>query len=113
MATSTIKQVMNNSDSNYCKMPDGTLICWGIIPIPDATYGPFGGMFALDFTVDVPFPIPFISQPYVGSIGVQSAASFPFRIWCNSNKINYVSVMRQNANGASVNFPYIAIGRWK
>lgn len=29
MATGTIKQVMNNSGLDYCKMPDGTLIQWG------------------------------------------------------------------------------------
>lgn len=29
MATSEINKVMNDSTSNYCKMPDGTLIHWG------------------------------------------------------------------------------------
>lgn len=33
MATSTIEKVTNvygsNANGNYCKMPDGTLICWG------------------------------------------------------------------------------------
>ena len=30
MATGKIEKVMNDSGSGYCKMPDGTLICWGM-----------------------------------------------------------------------------------
>lgn len=48
MATSTIKQTMNESNSSYCKMPDGTLIQWGALSIAgNATFGRHGYVFDL------------------------------------------------------------------
>ena len=37
MATGKIEKVMNDSGSGYCKMPDGTLTCWGTISVPYPT----------------------------------------------------------------------------
>ena len=39
MAVSKIPMTTNNSDAGYCKMPDGTLICWGGVDFPPAEVG--------------------------------------------------------------------------
>lgn len=65
MATSTIQQVISNSEqqqsgTGYCKMPDGTLIQWGILNVGDIEANSTG---AGTFT----FPVAFINNNYIAA----------------------------------------------
>lgn len=103
---------MNNSDTGYCKMPDGTLIQWG-----SETYS--GTIAANGGTAQatVTFPINFING--VGmTIHVSLLTSVPaFRTATPASRgAASVNVNIQNnysaaAEGAT--FLWLAIGRWK
>ena len=64
MATGTITKVMNDSNTGYCKMPDGTLICWGEFTTNRSQYSVTanGAMYAATATVNISFAKEFISQ---------------------------------------------------
>ena len=117
MATGTINVMTNESGSYYCKMPDGTLICWGGgAYTPDSSTGTaWGNLYYYAVSVGIPFPIEFISDPQVvvsrrgGKEGMVSWATW------NTQKITTIDI----ASGASsitsgtFNIAWIAIGRWK
>ena len=110
MATSTIKQVTNNSGANYCKMPDGTLIQWGTFSS------------ALDIAANttgedtITFPTSFASFDFVPIFSVQSGAPAARQVGVKSRTSASVSVFIQNIFTGTWSHPtiyWIAIGRWK
>ena len=113
MATGTITKVVNDSNTGYCKMPDGTLICWGEAdPVGSTTS--WGSLYAIDATVNITFPVAFSTLPFV-SFMCDANASF---IFLNSlydlTHITRVSWVRQTtATNNTVHTRWFAIGRWK
>ena len=109
MATSSIEKVTNNSGSNYCKMPDGTLIQWGSVSMACTTEGGPLGYYG---TATVNFPVAFKTASYVIIPTIQEVASY----W-NAN--GYVSSTTQGVvciggnNTVSKNVRWFAMGRWK
>ena len=110
MATSTIQQVMNNSGSGYCKMPDGTLIQYGNVSLPrDINTS----------TKDITFPIPFISNSSIAIITSVNTEIYADRL--NSSYANasntgcrivlYNSIPVTGSGNGVVS--WVAIGRWK
>ena len=86
--------------SSYCKMPDGTLICWGSATI------------AYTYAKAVYFPVAFVDTSYIvqvtwiaNSTDVQNTAAL-------DKHTDYVSVNRIR-NSGSISFQWLAIGRWK
>ena len=97
--TSTIQQIMNNSDSNYCKMPDGTLIQWGTTSVTG-------------LTATVQMPLSFKDTSYYVLITLVA----------NTNSVTNVTAINPFEVGRfaiGVNTPpsggarWLAIGRWK
>lgn len=115
MATGTIQKVMNDSGNGYCKMPDGTLICWGTFSASGNTRA-WGAMYSIDAAVDISFPVAFIADPCV-TISCPVDKSFCLiNTIHNATKITRVSWMRQTSESGTVTLnplQYIAIGRWK
>ena len=112
-----VNEVINNttidSDSNYIKLPDGTLICWGKTDIFDITYG----------TVverEINLPESFVDTNYIVTCSITNGRGF----WANGVEFkgeplttssiklyagNYISGgLAQEIQGS-----FIAIGRWK
>lgn len=106
-------ETANDSDINYVKLIDGTLICWGKTDIFDITYGT-----AVEREINLPES--FVDTSYVVTCSITSGGGFwangvEFRgqpLTTSSIKLyagNYISGgTAQNIQGA-----YIAIGRWK
>ena len=96
MATSTIKQVTNNSDNGYCKMPDGTLIQWGI----EAS--------ASDATTDIIMSESFNGTNYI-VVGVDYGGYSGYATFAQmlTNKF------RIYRHGGTSQQQWLAIGRWK
>ena len=97
--TSTIQQIMNNSDFNYCKMPDGTLIQWGTTSVS-----------ALTTTVQM--PMPFKDKSYyalVNLIANSNSATNITAITMSSTDHFAIGVNTLPSGGAR----WLAIGRWK
>ena len=110
MATSTIIQSSNNSTSEYCKMPDGTLICFGQITFTAVSNTGIQ-------TVSTDFPHAFINTPVITLTMHDSEQAYDFIEYpiCSTNTTAsklYVSTKRlQTKYNWKCN--YIAIGRWK
>ena len=103
MASGTIKQVANNTGSNYCKMPDGTLICWGTSTIETN-----------QSSVRVYFPVNFIDTSYgLSAEGVYAntrALSWAYA----SQSPGSIDIYRGSSDlSYAQQFRWLAIGRWK
>lgn len=118
MATSTINQIMNNSGTNYCKMPDGTLIQWGTDQVVTETspgsYPALGNnMYRGVKTIS--YTIPFISKPAVivdgdnrlyGAFGSNASDSL-------TTNTQFIVEGGHNAPNVTIEIYWIAVGRWK
>ena len=108
MATGTVKQVTNNSGSGYCKMPDGTLMQWGMFQCNDDKTSEY---YSLEL------PIAFISNDvsklaiafsnYGADTGQEHISLYNIE---NNCKTCTVRVVKPTGWAA---FMWIVIGRWK
>lgn len=109
MATGTITKVMNDSRSGYCKMPDGTLICYGNVMMPS------------DGTASITFATSFINDSYgftttyetlngnvAGAIGTIKA----YNIYTTGITVTIAGEM-PSAFVNRLRVSYVAVGRWK
>ena len=107
MATGTIKQVMNNSGSNYCKMPDGTLIQWG-------------NLTNFKSRMEANFPIQFVgNNPCVQVTPVYNTTTTARCVMSaigEKSKFTFFAfdiTTGVESTSTTLNFTWIAIGRWK
>ena len=106
------------SGSGYCKMPDGTLICWG--KIPTGTYNAttaWGAVYETpSISVSVTFPISFIVAPDVfykcRSIGTQCFLEDGTSI-SSSGIGGNINLWRPTAHEVNALISWLAVGRWK
>lgn len=98
MATGTIKQVTNNSTSNYCKMPDGTLIQWGSVTVAADSY-----------VVTAYFSVPFTNANYAACVQAKETGT----AWNVGDVRSDRMRIGRTPSTAANNYYYIAIGRWK
>lgn len=89
---------MNESDTYYCKMPDGTLIQWGKVSVPSGT-----------LVAEITFRYSFVDTNYSLTLGCYNNG-----ISMNiSGKYNGGCYVGRTPNTANTDIDYIAIGRWK
>ncbi len=113
MATGTITKVMNDSNTGYCKMPDGTLICWG-----EENSGAIPANGAI--TVYTTFPEEYIAIPvvtcvarYASTVTARYFQAAVHTIGTTGVQLTAVNTY-SNAVTAGTHFiNWIAIGRWK
>lgn len=96
---------MNNVSSNYCKMPDGTLIQWGYGTISKGTDN-----------VTVIFPVSYINTIYgFNAMPVFESDRTMSFVYAHTEQGSIGVYSRTNPitdnNGQA--FKWIAIGRWK
>lgn len=106
MATGKIEKVTNAWGNNYCKMPDGTLICWGSDTIIVTDTPPDRKQFT--------FPVAFASAPSVffqveeNSYNVQ-----PILLIWGLNTTSCYALNRASTPSRHILFKWLAVGRWK
>ena len=111
MATSPMEKVTNNSDTNYCKMPDGTLMCWGNDSIQ------VQGNSRNNMTIT--YPHAFNTNPSVAlnkvlySIATSGTETINMTLQSISKSEAVVLVGNTGSGTITVPFYWIAIGRWK
>jgi hypothetical protein len=105
---SIIQQQTNNSGSNYCKMPDGTLIQYGVIEINDLEPNT-NELLRIDYSIQFSGSSKvFISPVYYGSPdSVFSLVLQQFETY-SSARVRHIS-----STNISLKLNWIAIGRWK
>lgn len=99
--TGTIKKVMNDSGSSYCKMPDGTLICWGQSSIANGVWTGYGS-----------FPVAFVNTSYSVQITWVINDAQVHNVARIEKQTTQFGAVRIRSSGA-VSFEWLAIGRWK
>ena len=106
----------NTSGSGYCKMPDGTLICWGDFTTNRSQYSMsgFGSMYAADVNLNIVFAQTFIAAPSISVICTNNGCPI---MWASADASSLVHMqsMRHVNNGPpdGSTWRYTAIGRWK
>lgn len=105
---SIIQQQTNNSESGYCKMPDGTLIQWGVIDVDNLEIN-------TNRNYTITYPIQFsgsgklIANPvYYGT---------PDTVFCLAlqqfETYSTIRVRQSSLDGISFKVSWMVIGRWK
>ena len=124
MATGTIEKVVPTSsaeDSNgYCKMPDGTLICWGTITKNVSSWGrwpsgsttPYLYQKQIDIS-DHSYPVAFYYYPQL-TVNI-AGSNWALIASCSTTKtgVSQIAIVRPNEYTGDFMFRYIAVGRWK
>lgn len=101
MANGTIKMTANESGTNYCKMPDGTLMCWGAVSVEAGAWNAVVSLPAsfanTEYAVvDIPRCNTTVAvNVLVGKTGVDNFTFYMTRI------------------DLAIEIDYLAIGRWK
>lgn len=102
--------VSNASGTNYCKMPDGTLIQWGVKSV--TTVAVSGGSFQYSSNAEwVTFPIAYTTAPFVAT-NIKEASAY----WSSSASAINATNFRVSAGGnmaVTKDVYWVAIGRWK
>lgn len=100
----------NSTKIGYCKMPDGTLICWG--------HATLNSIPAESFTTEVSavFPIPFIIAPSVTATVHKWTDPSIFAVCIKDLSTTSVQIRVRNNTSyeqTDVGLLWQAIGRWK
>lgn len=106
-----IKPSTNNSDSGYCKMPDGTALAWG--NVGQIT---FSNELLKEGTINLPFS--FVSG-YAYAVPYNTS-NFALMLWVgaslqNRNQLAWslATVSQEAISVTNRGFGWLVIGRWK
>lgn len=112
----TIQESGNNSNGNYIKFTDGTMICYNRETITTSINSSYGSLYKSDSIILSDFPVEFIDIPSVSIYCDGSYSAFVVN-WLPSTKSNVGEqiLVRINNTVSNVKFNigYIAIGKWK
>lgn len=105
MASGTIKNYANDSDTGYCKMADGTLIQFG-----------YSTILADRLFLILTFPTQFVNNSFAFTVTPEFSDTRD--VWMtyygnSNNPTGSIYVYRNTALNTAQNFNWIAIGRWK
>lgn len=104
----------NVSTTQYCKMPDGTLMCWGAYIGDHAVNTAWGALYAETINVTIPFPVSFVSAPKVFVTPENNDVPIVRIISPTKTSIPGFRVFRATPiESVSINMNWLAIGRWK
>lgn len=112
---SSVNSYGSNANGYYCKLPNGTLICWGIFTqtVTTSNYSQWGSWYAVTFSSGISFPATFISEPSVCATSGNTIWGFVPSAIASASSITSITFCRYNAYAAEIKLRWIAIGRWK
>lgn len=110
--------ISNDSASNYCKFPDGTLICYGYNRMtPKSLNGTQrGNLYFYECLPNIEFPVSFISTPTI-TFGKRGGHVSPVG-WSNVSNTHIIEVDMLSGVSSLTStdeflIAWLAIGRWK
>ena len=110
------RPISADSGSNYCKMADGTLICWGAITISNVPITTqWGSLYESAIqSSGVTFPIPFIASPCVVAFASVSPTAWLENMGSDITRLGSFYLVRPTQSSGSNGYVFWqAIGRWK
>lgn len=105
-----------STDRGYCKLKDGTLICWGTFScsVPTANWTAWGSLVTGQVILNHNFAVPFANGDVAIAFTINNTVwAFPIEYHCNQYGITTFCMGRPTANAGSQLWRYIAIGRWQ
>ena len=114
MASGIIEKLSNDSANDYCKFPDGTLMCWGTFSGGSYATSQEGSLYVAVISLSITFPVAFSAKPAV----MFSPSGNPYSIPATSvvystTGITQLGLARPNSGNIYPEFSWFAIGRWK
>ena len=109
----------NTSGTGYCKMPDGTLMCWGVLSglsPRNLTGTPAGSLYYHTYTANVTFPISFVDLPSISVTrltGRVCAISWVVTDTTTFSSFDTLSGQQTIESTRKLAVSWQAIGRWK
>ena len=116
MAQSTIPQIMNNSGTGYCKMPDGTLIQWGSYTVPTVSLTQIASSGIYSQTISMALPQSFVDTNYTGFATCRFQTGYAIPCGClvrTKSEITFGLYDFYSRSGSGMVVYWTAIGRWK
>ena len=110
-----LNDVKNETGANYCKMPDGTLICWGSKQATyDANNAFWGGSWYYGDLGSVVFPERFYGLPSTSFTKIAGADLFFLGVEQNDTQISHIYIARPTSETQITStISWTAVGRWK
>lgn len=111
--------IVNTSGSGYCKMPDGTLLCWGAISVSQTNVDTAWGSFYESSEINISgqtFPVPFVSVPsLILRLRVSPVSFLEDKITASTTGLSGSFHMARPTIGYNCagSIYWLAIGRWK
>lgn len=104
----------SNTNGNYVKFLDGTMVCYGSFTKQNvAIVNSWGNVYGADLTDPLTFPQTFYSAPIATVFNVAGNSFWVHRVQTSEEKITTLSISRPNSYTSTFTFGYVAIGRWK
>lgn len=103
----------SNSNGNYTKYADGTLICYGIKDLQSSSWGDWGTWKSQNFANAITFPQTFYS---IIMALVQNNGSTSFNVHqvsFDTSGITNIGLNRPTDVGGTLTVGWFAIGKWK
>ena len=117
-----ISESGSNSDGNYIKYADGTMICYGVWTIGAFTTGgnSIGSLWYGDINIWHSFPQKFVSRPEVKLDVYDNRNDFTGSIWLQkkpttveTTRFGSVRILSATNTTMNISIDFIAIGYWK
>lgn len=111
------EKLVVESGDGYCKLPGGTLLCWGrtdTIELSGLTPRRGNGYTYYEAAQNISFPVAFVAKPYLLiSKSVGSIAAIVWYSWTAEKitEIDFATI--GEATSTKVSADWVAIGRWK
>ena len=116
-AINSVVESGSNTNGNYVKYADGTMICHFSKGIQSGSCTQEGTMYKYDFSNPFTFPVPFVDTPSVTISNGYASSTASALIWAfqrNNTGIQLIKALSpSNFSNQYVAFNYIAIGKWK
>ena len=103
-----------DSDTNYCKFPDGTLMCWGTFSGGSYATNQEGSLYVAVLSLSITFPVAFSAKPVITFSPSGGGYSIPTSsVEYSTTGITKLCLARPNGGNIYPGFSWFAIGRWK
>lgn len=114
-AINSVVESGSNTNGNYVKYADGTMICYGSLVV-DITFNAWGNIAGGDWDGSFSFPKAFTSTPVLSCTNADAMFASPVtRCIASKSAITRISLLRPSVQSSplSITINYLAIGKWK
>lgn len=116
-AINSVIESGSNTNGNYIKYADGTMICFQPKVFSVSDYEQWGVFYRKVLSNPFTFPVPFTTFPTVTFSGRNTSSAQLVNIIdgavIDQNGVNSIQLFRPNSSSGETIINYIAIGKWK